>query len=68
MLLLLCVGITSGGLKVKIMQHYERLLIQNYGFEHFLTIQKLYQLGLLRSQVSISMMTTISNYSPYHFH
>lgn len=35
------------------MQHYERLIIQNYGFDHFLTIQKLYQLGLLRNQVWI---------------
>ncbi|ODN00291.1 Vacuolar protein sorting-associated protein 33A [Orchesella cincta] len=48
--LLLIQSITSGGLKANILQHYQRLIMQNYGFQHVLTLQRLYAMGLLRLQ------------------
>jgi len=46
----LFVDITAGGLKTKIMQYYEHLIIQNYGFNQLIKLQRLYQLGLFRTQ------------------
>uniref|UniRef100_A0A146M4U8 Vacuolar protein sorting-associated protein 33A n=1 Tax=Lygus hesperus TaxID=30085 RepID=A0A146M4U8_LYGHE len=43
---------TNSGLKPKVLEYYKREIIQTYGFEHIITLSKLEDAGLLRSQAS----------------
>ena len=42
--------IVNSGLKPKVLEHYKREIIHSYGFEHFLTLENLEKVGLLRVQ------------------
>ncbi|CAO3613436.1 unnamed protein product [Cunninghamella echinulata] len=45
---LLCLmSIAQGGLKVKVYEHFEKEIIQTYGYEHVGTLHRLTKLGLL---------------------
>jgi len=48
--LLIIQCITCGGLKPKVLQDYERLIIHNYGFEQVLSLRRLNEIGLLKGQ------------------
>ncbi|XP_076028832.1 vacuolar protein sorting-associated protein 33A-like [Oratosquilla oratoria] len=48
---LICLqSIVNNGLKPKVLEYYKRELVQTYGFEHFLTLENLEKVGLLKVQ------------------
>lgn len=50
---LLCLqSLANSGLKLKVLEHYKREIIQTYGFQHILTLSNLEKCGLLQIQVS----------------
>ncbi|KAL1841128.1 hypothetical protein VTJ49DRAFT_7406 [Mycothermus thermophilus] len=60
---LLCIySCISGGIKTKEMDHFRRLILQGYGYQHLLTLQNLerLQLFLPRSSPLASMIPTMA--------
>jgi hypothetical protein len=46
-------SVTNSGLKLKILEHYKREIIQTYGFQHILSLTNLENAGLIKLQVTV---------------
>ncbi|XP_067014776.2 vacuolar protein sorting-associated protein 33A [Anabrus simplex] len=52
-------SVTNSGLKLKVLEHYKREIVQTYGFQHVLTLANLESAGLLRVQQSSRQYTVL---------
>jgi hypothetical protein len=51
---LICMqSVTNSGLKLKVLEHYKREIIQTYGFQHILSLTNLENAGLIKLQVAV---------------
>ena len=46
---------TNSGLKLKVLEHYKREIIQTYGFQHVLSLTNLENAGLIKLQVAFTV-------------
>lgn len=53
---LICMqSVTNSGLKLKVLEHYKREIIQTYGFQHVLSLTNLENAGLIKLQVAFTV-------------
>jgi hypothetical protein len=53
---LICMqSVTNSGLKLKVLEHYKREIIQTYGLQHILFLTNMENVGLIKLQVAITI-------------
>jgi hypothetical protein len=57
---LICMqSVTNSGLKLKVLEHYKREIIQTYGFQHILSLTNLEKAGLIKLQQGSRQYTVL---------